>query len=210
MFDYWKNQYTDRGFTPGGMYCKDNLCYIPIPKNSSCYTVDLLTRNGWTASNFLTADLTDKKFVVLLRDPIDRWITGIAQYFCSVVVDNEYATEEIERDFNELVKRIIFDQVIFDDHTETQLYFIKSIPLAQCTFFDSSTDLAETLKKYLVSENQNLNTEYELFRNASNDNIVHPNLVKLFKNWVETDKNLVDRLTYVYADDFELIKKLRY
>ena len=187
------------------MYCKDNLCYVPIPKNSSCYTVDLLTRNGWTAGNFLTADLSNKKFIILLRDPIDRWVTGLAQYFCSAVIDDEYATEEIQRDFNDLVKRIIFDQVIFDDHTEKQVYFIKGIPLEQCVFLNSTAGLDQALKKYLTAQGQDLNTDYELFKNASSDNIVHPNIVKLVQDWLCNDDALTDRLLEVYADDYKLI-----
>jgi hypothetical protein len=151
MFEYWKNQHTARGFVPGGMFVKDNLVYIPIPKNSSSYIGQLLLKNNWNIGNFLTTDLTNKQLIILLRDPIDRWISGMAEYLCSSLLKNGRTSDDIIKNWNGIVQDLVFDQVIFDDHTEKQVYFIQGIPIENCVFFNSAKQPEQAVKKYLTT-----------------------------------------------------------
>ena len=61
MINYWKNQYIDRGYRPGQLFAMHNICYAPIPKNSSSYIGKMFLDNNWEIYNFLDFDLRDKK-----------------------------------------------------------------------------------------------------------------------------------------------------
>jgi len=208
LFDYWKNQYISRGFTPGGMFIKDKLCYVPIPKNSSSYIGQLLLSNGWGIANFLTSDLTDKKFIILLRDPIDRWISGMAQYMCSALLKNGQTAKDIVDGWNSLTQDLVFDRVIFDDHTEKQVYFINSIPEKNCIFFSSMHDPQLSIKNYLNLNSYDLNIDIEIDRNQSQGNEHKEILVKFLQDQLTNNPELVNKLINTYQEDLKLWKSI--
>lgn len=204
MFDYWKNQYIDRGFIPGGMFVKNDFVYIPIPKNSSSYIGQILLKNGWKIDNFLITDLNKKKIIVLLRNPTDRWLSGMAQYMCSTLLKNGRTSSDIVNNWNSVIQDLIFDQVIFDDHTEKQVYFINSIPRENCIFFDSVKQPEQTIKNYLVSQGIDLNVDIDLDRNQTQGNEHKQLLVNFLRSQLIENPNLANTLTNTYQEDYKL------
>lgn len=208
MFNYWKNRYIDRGFNPGGMFAKENFCYIPIPKNSSSYIGQLLLANNWEIYNFLNISLQDKICIILLRDPVDRWITGISQYFCSYMLGLSYPANEVINDWSKLTEKLVFDQVIFDDHTETQSYFIKTISLEKCLFIKSLDEPEIKIKKYLNENGLDLNIEVQVDSNKSVGE--HRIFVEFFKDMLDRNPYLIDRIKEVYKEDYKLIEQVKF
>lgn len=210
MLDYWKSQYIDRGFNPGGMLARENFCYVPIPKNSSSYIGQLLQINNWNIHNFLDTSLYDKTWIILLRDPVDRWITGISQYFCSYMCGPSYPATDVINDWSDLIEKLVFDKVIFDDHTEKQLYFIESILMHDCVFINSSTEPEVKIKKYLGSCGINLNIEVQVDRNKSASSYDHSNFVKFFKDLLDQKPYLINQIKEVYKEDYRLIQQVKF
>ena len=210
MKDYWFNQHINRGFHPGSMVVTDKFFYVPIPKNSSSYITALLRANDWQLYNFLYDNTIDKKCIILLRDPVDRWITGISQYLCSYVLDHDFNSRDLINDWSRLVETILFDRVIFDDHTEKQCYFFNSIPIDQCVFFDSTNKPEVAIKKYLNSHGYDLNINLSLTRNASTGNREHHNLCAFITNVLQENPAFVHRLKDVYRDDYNLIETVNF
>jgi hypothetical protein len=116
----------------GGMLSPDKKTFVlAIPKNASTYVTNVLRANDWSYSDIMhivNAGHDHIKCVVLLRDPVDRWISGFATYCASYVLGYGYGSEYFMRDYNDLTERIIFDNLIFDDHTEPQITFINQLP----------------------------------------------------------------------------------
>ena len=204
MFEYWKNQHTARGFTPGGMFVKDNLVYIPIPKNSSSYIGQLLLKNNWNIGNFLTTDLTNKQLIILLRDPVDRWISGMAEYLCSSLLKNGRTSDDIIKNWNNIVQDLVFDRVIFDDHTEKQVYFIQSIPIENCVFFNSTKQPEQAVKQYLTTHNIDLNIDIVIDRNQTQGNKYKESLVDFLRDQLAQNPNLTNKLINTYREDYTL------
>ena len=204
MFEYWKNQHTARGFVPGGMFVKDNLVYIPIPKNSSSYIGQLLLKNNWNIGNFLTTDLTNKQLIILLRDPIDRWISGIAEYLCSSLLKNGRTSDDIIKNWNGIVQDLVFDQVIFDDHTEKQVYFIQSIPRENCVFFNSAKQPEQAVKQYLTTYDVDLNIDIVIDRNQTQGNKYKEPLVNFLRDQLAQNPSLTNKLMNTYREDYTL------
>ena len=124
------NYYKTKGHVFGECMSSPNtdLMYINIPKNASSWTKLNCKDWGWEFFNYHSDNLYHKHSLIVLRDPVDRWLSGIAEYFFLYHKNLDFA--HISRPFLDL----IFDRVAFDDHTEKQILFIKvaSSVLAFC------------------------------------------------------------------------------
>ena len=186
------------------MFIKDNTVFIPIPKNSSSYIGQLLLKNGWEIGNFLNTDLTNKHAIVLIRDPIDRWISGMTQYLCSALLKNGRTSSDIINNWNSIVEDLVFDQIIFDDHTEKQVYFIHGIPRENCVFFNSAKHPEQAIKNYLTTQGIDLNTDMDIDRNQTQGNEHKELLVNFLRNQLTQNPNLTTRLMNIYREDYTL------
>ena len=119
-----------RGHTFGTCMTKPdcNFMYVNIPKNASSWTKPNLLDLKFEFYNYHT-DKLDKHAMVVLRDPMERWLSGICEYF--TLYHRNIDTTQFNKAFYEL----LMDQVTFDDHTEKQVYFIEGLDPARCTFF---------------------------------------------------------------------------
>jgi len=105
------------------VYREKKLMYINIPKNASSWTKDYLTNHyGWKEyANFTNYPvLNNFRKIVILRDPIDRWLSGITTYLMREVLKN-YPYMKITED----VIKVLTTKIAFDEHTWTQTSFLK-------------------------------------------------------------------------------------
>jgi len=116
--------------------------YVSIPKNASSFLGGWLTENGWRIMNFKDLGtrhtITDtpklENIVVVLRDPIERFISGFAQYikgniiFPMFITEGQSFTIEDLRSHWPAIERIMADVgPFFDDHTWPQYYYHEDI-----------------------------------------------------------------------------------
>ena len=98
--------------------------WINIPKNCSSFVQKVLDDNGWTMCH--TDDLVDGillahtiKKIVVLRDPVERWISGFAQ--CMADHHTPHVLDLLD---NHAFWQTLRFNPVFDDHTEYQHRFI--------------------------------------------------------------------------------------
>ena len=61
-----------------------DLMYIHIPKNASSWTKPNLLHWGWQFYNYHHSyNFYQKHAIVVLRDPVERWLSGIGEYMYS-------------------------------------------------------------------------------------------------------------------------------
>jgi len=103
---------------------------VCVPKNSSSYWKTwLVDHMGW-ALHTTSQRIGEAVHIIPLRDPVDRWLTGVSEYF--VQYFDSYRDEFVNTNgFDRLVE----DRVVFDDHTECQSYFIAPFSLPDAVFF---------------------------------------------------------------------------
>lgn len=178
------------------------IFYLNIPKNASTFTTNVLKENNWMFWNVTNA--TDSTAIILLRDPIERWVSGFATYACSYLLGHGYGSDHFVKDYNSLSERLIFDNIVFDDHTTPQVKFINEIP--------------HSIKREYVWINKDLINSIGAIANCTleisdniDDNSKETNYdTNQISNFIRSklNENLKKKIRDVYADDYQLINNL--
>ena len=192
------------------MYHKESKhCYTSIPKNASSFLREYFTQFNWQHAH-IDSILDIKANLIILRDPIDRWITGMAQHITTNILGENFgSTHYLELD-NELTHKIIFDQIAFDDHTEQQSWFIEPFNLDHAVFFYLDSNLASNLDNYFSHLNLNYNLNSKSFVNESKNNFDNNNLVEHFRKLVYNNEKYHTQLKSYFAKDYDLISSVNF
>jgi len=164
--------------------------FVHIPKNASSFVKGcLLSSNSFTHSNSL---VTANKYLITLRDPIERWISGIAQFMSAPI--NQHLT------LHELV-----NTVTFDDHTELQTYFLEGIDLDRCSFLRVDQQLRSNLKQWLDENGYQININDVPTINKGDQ------LAKdRFAAMVDGNSQIKLKLVTHYEQDYALINRVKF
>ena len=217
-------QLANRGFGHGtGLLSPDCSKFIVnMPKNASSFVLDWGSHNGWTqaAVGDQCAWHKVKQVIVILRDPVDRWVSGVAQYINSYILSNcgpngpyyqpnQYtryisATEFVAQ-YNDIVDRLLFDNAVWlDDHVWPQhAIFENVLPDIDRKYFMVGTTLEKDLSEALGWQPVN-----DLDRNRGADNPDIKKLQEFFANRLNNRPDLAQRIKKFYQQDYNLIKEV--
>lgn len=197
-----------RGYLPGsGILSPDGVFYLNIPKNASTYLSNILLSNGWQHHILGDSKHLVKQCVVVLRDPVERWISGFATYASSWLLGFGYGSDHFVEDYNDLTERIIFDNLVFDDHTTPQSKFVDQLPtLMHTTYFELNRNTIKNISGYL---NSNLNIS-SVDANVSEDHYDQQQITKFIRNRLTNRPDLIERINEQYASDFNLIDSVQF
>lgn len=201
------NHLVARGYTPGsGVMSPEGVFCLHIPKNASTYLTNLLVHNGWQHTTIGNPNIT--KQMVVLRDPIDRWVSGFATYAASWLLGPSYGSSNFCNDYTELTSRLIFDQIVFDDHTTHQVQFVdqlnKSIPTTQ---FALNAELFSNLNHFL---NTTLDVTDDINHNSTDNNYDTKTVATHMKFIVDQNPTYKAKLINCYKDDYELMRNTNF
>jgi hypothetical protein len=199
------NYYQHKGHVFGECMSHPNsdLMYVNIPKNASSWTKPNLLDWSWENYNYHTDNLYHKHAMVVLRDPVDRWLSGIAEYL--YLYHRNIPNGEFSQGFID----VIFDRVAFDDHTERQSYFIQGIDTSNCTFFWFDDDYRTNFSRYLAEHSMPNKYNRYAKQHVSDLEPVRKNFKEIFKNLINDSKYLYQIKDY-FKDDYDLINSVKY
>jgi hypothetical protein len=215
-----------RGYGYGsGMLSPDCQQFIvSIPKNASSLLVDWTTKNSWTSA--IVGDSCSwhncQEFIVVLRDPLDRWISGVAQYITSYILnitgaysqktgpgpnDQQISADQFISEYNTVVERLLFDQLsTLDDHVWPQTdFFVDLMPGVTRTYFYIDSGFEVNIGKYLKFQPLT-----DLDHNKGSDNTETKKIIDFIKLRLNTRPELVNRVLSAYAQDHEFIKNTKF
>jgi hypothetical protein len=173
--------------------------YVYIPKNASSWTKPNLKDFGWQFYNYHTDNL-NKHALVVLRDPVDRWLSGIAEYFALYhPTFDTWTTDAFD---------LTFDRVCFDDHTERQVKFLHGLDTDNCVFFDFNN--YRQAFSHWISEHYGKNKydSYE-FQHVSENSPERKKFKEIFKRKLENSKYL-EQIKNFYEQDYKLINQIKF
>ena len=207
-----------------GLYNPDHTRFVlTIPKNASTYIANWTLGNGWNIGN-LVDEINNAPFneiIVILRDPVARWISGISQYLNSYIlhpagpnspillneatVHNQYVTaEKFISWYNPIVERLLFDVIDqFDDHVYPQhFYFAGFENTAPIKFFYMDQTFDSELSSYL-----RLAPDHTVDKNKGSDSQDIAMLESFFRDRLLIRPELLHRLKKNYKIDYDIIDK---
>lgn len=187
--NYWK----DFGYQDFGLCLRsNNIFYVPIPKNASSNLRETLINHDWLHDNFIdNIHLTNYTSIVVLRNPIDRWVSGINQYF-------HLYHPNIKSLSSDLLS-VICNKIIMDDHTEKQTYFCNGLDISTSVFFEFNNNLSNNLNHYFAGK-----ITFKPFSFINQLSTIEQQLKQCL-----TDK-LIKKIKTIYECDYDLISQTRF
>lgn len=152
----WQN-YWDRhkNHQYGACFANHDLkkFYINIPKCASNWGKFVFKHNlKWESTNYHDAKLLKQGYtaIVFLRNPIDRWASGMAEYIDRYGYNVKSFTHQLEK--QQLALDIINKTAAFDEHTVEQITFLEDLDTDATTWFSIESDLNQNVADYVRRE----------------------------------------------------------
>lgn len=188
------------------------FCYVNIPKNASSELSKLFHRWIKVTSGF--AKNSECEYIVVLRDPTDRWISGLAEFLAGDATRLGRLNAELDLgEFEKIVgskffQNFIFDQVIFDSHTLPQTWFLQGLELDQIKFFYMDDQVVNRIADYTKvnldqyepsrSNNSLTNTKKQIIIKQLKLLLQDPELGKIIDTHYYADHQLFDCVKFQY------------
>lgn len=132
---------------------------INIPKNASSWIIQVF--GSGREDNYLhNKPRWPRRHVVVLRDPVDRWISGFAQAHSGT--DPRHHTH-----YRNLGWDTVFSQVVFDNHTEPQTSYLSGLDTRDITGFWCGSTLRQDVQAWCQEQQLDL-TVPELGQDSDN------------------------------------------
>ncbi|CAB5215163.1 hypothetical protein UFOVP190_425 [uncultured Caudovirales phage] len=180
-----------------------DLMYVNIPKNASSWTKPNLLDWSWENYNYHTDNLYHKNAIIVLRDPVDRWLSGIAEYL--YLYHRDWPNEA----FTESMLDLVFDKIAFDDHTEKQVYFVKGLDLSRCVFFWFDDNYRERFGRFLAENGMPNKYHRYAKQHVSDLEPIRKNYKEIFASAIKDSKYLYQIKQY-FKQDYELIDSVTF
>jgi hypothetical protein len=203
------------------------LICVDIPKNASSwvkhhtlgmgfnyhtqkFSIDNDVRMQNIDALTLNNALQNARYIVILRDPVNRWISGLAQYLHGYDSSHPLHINNVDWD-------MIVDTVVFDGHTRSQCKFIKGIDHSKIIWLRCDDTLA---KNYGTIMEQFTGTPFKITTEDQDPNNVFnitkkklPAVVSYLHNpgsyITESPQFIVDRISEKLASNPDYFDKLR-
>lgn len=202
-----------------GMYGKSGceLAFVPIHKNAHTWGVEFFSKNyGFTKIENLTVkDQKDLRYIVFLRDPIERWYSGAVQFLISAYFNAIPDSGEVVLD--DATLKFMFSAVRLDAHTDIQRRYIMHLNILD-TFFFNVDDVNFYLKldKWLKEIGYNFKLE-KLDKsnknhvsidptNQSGDSKLKLRLIQQLKDAAASNPEYLNNIKNYYRPDLELLE----
>jgi hypothetical protein len=172
----------------------NDISYIHIPKNASSFVKGVLMGCGgfWHHSETL---VNSNENLIVLRDPIDRWCSGITQYLYNSKQD--LSIEEV------------FNRITFDDHTDLQTYFLQGVDLSRATFMLVNDNLRKNLNNWIYNRGYRTNVDIAIEYNASSEDN-RQTTKEYYVKLLEQNPELVLKLEQHFEEDYKLIGSVKF
>jgi hypothetical protein len=213
-----------RGYEIGsGLISDDHKKFIVnIPKSASSFLLSWVSRHQWRANSAYQYHNEIQELIVVLRDPVDRWISGVGQYLTSYVLnvtgayqhstgpgpaDQQISADQFIAEYNTVVERLLFDQLVnLDDHVWPQTDFFNSLlPHVPRTYFFINHTFEQRIANYLQ-----LPFETGLDHNQGDHNPETKKITNFIKSRLNTRPELIQRIQSAYQHDYKLINSVTF
>ena len=182
-----------------------DLMYVYIPKNASSWTKPNLQDWNWEMYNYHTdLQIKNKKAIIVLRDPLERWVSGIAEYLYL----HQYDLNTWELSSHMI--NLIFDRIVFDDHTDRQINFLHGLERSNCVFFNCDENYRKNFSDFLNANNMpNEYYKYDL-QHVSAHSPIRNDFKNLFQQQIKKHSKYREAVEWYFHEDYKLINSVEF
>jgi hypothetical protein len=187
------------------------LAYVPIEKNVTRVIQSMITPMGFKESDFLESAKTPATCLIVLRDPVQRWVSGVVEYLLRVPIDHVNTRNNMTR--QNLTTEKVLEQIMFDLHTCPQHRFLEGLSgPRQYIWFDQDQKpkLITSLSKYF--NEQGFSNEWTPDKFLPANELVtqqKTELTQLYQD-ILTLPDWLQRIKNFYSKDYELIDSIKF
>ena len=147
----------------------------------------------WRMCNFITTDLDNTIPLIILRDPIQRWISVAP------------ARGNMPRNYDEVFDNL--ESWLYDEHSAKQTDFIAGLDQTNAIYFYCDQDLSRNVEHFLQTRGVNFTAPAPVNEQAT-DAITKESA----KTWQEilSQPKYHDRFCEVFAADYKLIESVKF
>lgn len=118
--------------------------YLHIPVNASSWGKMIFLHAGFSIdrANHINNEYSG---IVFLRDPIQRWLSGMATWLTARLPDY---TGLLDIRGNHALLDVLYSTVRFDEHTEQQTYFLTNLDTGKMKFWFVQPNLSHSMNQY--------------------------------------------------------------
>lgn len=202
--------------------------FIPIQKNASFWAGDILQDLGWNIGNIFEKDhnLTQEYNIVILRDPITRWCSGITSYlrkhhwmFASNIFKLSELRELTDEEFTDFIDespiiQLLFQKVSFDLSTERQIYFLHNLDPKKTVYFYLDENFSKNFAKFFKEELK-IENDFDCYppENVTFEETQDTPASILCRNFhkvIDKDPFYLNALKKYYEKDFNFIDSVKF
>jgi hypothetical protein len=196
---------SDHIYGQGLMNHSRKLTYYNTPKCASMWMRAYLAQLGttvddiWEEHYFTQEDTTNCRPLVIVRDPIKRWLS-----ICPAVdaLPRFVANDAVDGMFQN------FSAFLMDEHCAPQYDFIDGLDLSNAVYFWCDQDLSKKINHFLVSEGFiDINPPEPINEQPDTENFKIS--VNIWKNLLEIPQYL-NIFKQAYARDYDLISRIKF
>jgi hypothetical protein len=190
-----------------------NYCYVPLGKNAHNWG-KIVFRDFLDFVEEPWDENPDKIYIIFLRDPIDRWLSGITQYIELLKFsDNEQLKKFIKPStrLDPLHLELIFEHIGFDGHSGTQFPWITIYQTNPCVYFYmNNTHFVEQVRHFMKGKFKNAVNIPTYKVNDGKQNPFRTRLKDQILNALEVHPEYKVKLDAYFKKDYEFINKCKF
>jgi len=196
------------------------LIYVHVPKNASCWVKYHLAQTKRMAYNYYDQgfDVKKHKALVILRDPLQRWISAMGQILVGCNPKYSLYIDNLNWDN-------ITSTILRNNHTQPQHEFFANIPEHRIIWFRCDNELEYKFKNCLQYFNYHVNllptdqdtsnifnVTKKVPEKLINDYLAPPQQIIVDKLQLVLDQHpeYVDRIKNLYQEDYKLFNNVPY
>lgn len=217
--------------------------YCLIPKNASSWISSVFRHNGWiegTQENFPKQSIDE--LIVVLRDPVERWVAGVAQYLIGYILNSHWfdkdkysqgyygsyipgklnyfgkfiSGQQFIENYNEVIERLLFEQIAFDDHTQEQCWYVNHFTSSNISWFYLNKDFEAAFFNHFKSISLSVppvpdynkgqdNVHVKIITDFLHDRIrQRPYLKNCIERYYRKDYDMIEQADFKYFSDSEI------
>lgn len=195
------------------LYGISQLIYVNIPKNASSW-ISLhfnqgINHDAENINYYDIVDLTQCQFIVILRDPLDRWISGMTQMIYTEPVTDPFGPIN-DMNIDTFDWKHAIEKIEHDNHTQKQVDFIHDIPQDQIVWLKFDDQLKDNFINLMLSYGCNVDFEKSDKVNVTKENSIKQSVMNKIASKLDQHIEYRQKIINYYYEDYALINSVKF